>query len=248
MKRNGFTIVELLVVIAIIATLAAMLLPAMQHIREVARRATCRNNLEQIGRANNVYSLDFSDRLVPGNRRYGHDIQDEFGDPYDGARNMGLLIKFNYIPGASSKNHIFFCPSMDTTATIEKWFMYDKGNENAYADWWDQQHVVNIGYEYRDSYDDYLGREGGEVANILDPGDIAALWVNKGLNSDVFTRNCAEFCHKFVYHVLFGDGCVLKFTDVHLDFEGMSGGNGEDDDAVFEDYFDKLYQEESARD
>ncbi|HLA84230.1 MAG TPA: DUF1559 domain-containing protein [Thermoguttaceae bacterium] len=47
----GFTLVELLVVIAIIGVLIALLLPAIQAAREAARRATCANNLRQIGTA-----------------------------------------------------------------------------------------------------------------------------------------------------------------------------------------------------
>jgi len=53
--RSGFTLIELLVVIAIIAVLISLLLPAVQAAREAARRASCVNNLKQIGIAIHNY-------------------------------------------------------------------------------------------------------------------------------------------------------------------------------------------------
>src|SRR5271165_2931998 len=47
--RAGFTMVELLVVVAILATLIALLLPAVQAARKTARTTKCLNNLHQIG-------------------------------------------------------------------------------------------------------------------------------------------------------------------------------------------------------
>jgi prepilin-type N-terminal cleavage/methylation domain-containing protein/prepilin-type processing-associated H-X9-DG protein len=54
-RRPGFTLIELLVVIAIIAVLIALLLPAVQAAREASRRASCLNNLRQIGLAMHNY-------------------------------------------------------------------------------------------------------------------------------------------------------------------------------------------------
>jgi prepilin-type N-terminal cleavage/methylation domain-containing protein/prepilin-type processing-associated H-X9-DG protein len=48
-RPRGFTLIELLVVIAIIAVLIGLLLPAVQAAREAARRASCQNNLKQLG-------------------------------------------------------------------------------------------------------------------------------------------------------------------------------------------------------
>ena len=112
-NKQGFTLIELLVVISIIAILAAMLLPAINMVRQAAWKASCGNNQRQIVLAMLVYAND-NDGIWPARpTSAGSGALDTSATPADATNTtIGSLEFLAVATGKEMTNKVFACPAM----------------------------------------------------------------------------------------------------------------------------------------
>jgi prepilin-type N-terminal cleavage/methylation domain-containing protein/prepilin-type processing-associated H-X9-DG protein len=118
-RRSGFTLIELLVVIAVIGILMGILLPAVQAVRESARRTSCRNNIRQIGIATTQFHDSFK-RLPPSRPADGFLTWYVYLMPYIESNNLfeRFDLKGAYVDqpadAVTTTVPLYMCPSRRT--------------------------------------------------------------------------------------------------------------------------------------
>jgi len=123
LRLRAFTLIELLVVIAIIAILAGMLLPILARAREEARRATCGNQLTQIGKAEQAYMSTNSDfwSFQEDKRIYYSDERVNALSSNNGMASNNAQVSLAVLyPRWIDDIMVFKCPSTDDMPKIAK--------------------------------------------------------------------------------------------------------------------------------
>ncbi len=121
MRSKFFTLIELLVVIAIIAILAAMLLPALNKARDMAKKSGCINNLKTIAQVMHLY-VDSYDGYIPWLNDYGGALYGSFWQQM--YSNLGFLqIKLGT---AYPITGVYRCPAENIKSylTTSEWNAY----------------------------------------------------------------------------------------------------------------------------
>ncbi len=121
----GFTLVELLVVIGIIATLIAVLLPALAMAGESAKRTVCASNLREIGQIANIYGNENKGWLPMGAR-------DNTLTGAPSLDNVALSVRDLFVDYGAMRQ-IFYCPDTYDGENVDAFWTFNNGFGDTYC-------------------------------------------------------------------------------------------------------------------
>jgi prepilin-type N-terminal cleavage/methylation domain-containing protein len=187
--RRAFTLIELLVVIAIIGILIALLLPAVQKIREAAARMSCSNNLKQINLASHNYhdanlTLPPGINVSPNSPNKGWVSNPPYAGPYIGVLTY-LLPYVEQGPLYSQIDPAYFSPTTTKQAwaygtppfdyTNSAWYPAAGGPNGTGIDLWAKAtHVKSYECPSDNLYTSLILPDGSGASG----GPIDAIWMN----------------------------------------------------------------------
>jgi len=223
MKRAAFTLIELLVVIAIIAILIALLVPAVQKVREASSRTQCANNLKQIGLAVHSYNDTYKE-FPPGRLNYDGGLGwTVLILPYIEQKNFydECILKKRYWahPEATRVKFVptYYCPTRRPAGTIclnETSGSGDLSGKGATGDY-----AGNAGWNSYDEGQDVKGFNGIASRGVL----IMANFVNDG------SLNPIQFKSRIkMKSIVDGTSVTLLVGERHVASKGFGDANSGD--------------------
>jgi len=254
---RGITLVEVLVVIAMIVLLLALLMPPMDRVREIGRRAVCASNLHQTSLAHQAWALDRWMRFVEGQPSYdaAHDRADKKkdkskignsghyavwvrdwknpkptrGSEYGGKYTKhGALVAMDYLP----TGRMFFCPSWTLP-----WIQYRTSGQHGFGQtgggWFEDENEIPGGQKFMQTSYHYNSMFGSPDYDVVDDWRGANLALDDptaALMADAFSqpKRGVDFHHVDGYNVLLLGAAVQFYSDPDDTIRDLNAPAGDD--------------------